>query len=104
MSGHHAYSGMERSRAERLGIGETMTTEQVVIKYAKRIEFLPLSKQRQLLRACLSAYAKYTSGKGDTSWDWDELGDNLRNALCEAIGDDQYSLFVGELHEEDELA
>jgi hypothetical protein len=47
-----------------------------------------MNTEARLLHACLCAYRKHVSGNENLGWD--ELGDILHNAICEAIGDDGF--------------
>jgi hypothetical protein len=46
------------------------------------------AKGDRLLHACLCAYAKHHLDNSDIGWD--QLGNILHSAICEAIGDDEY--------------
>lgn len=47
-----------------------------------------MNTEARLLHACLCAYRKHVSGNENLGWN--ELGDILHNAICEAIGDDEF--------------
>lgn len=67
-----------------------MTTKDCIIDTLCQIQKVNLTErtQRQIVAAIMYAYAKHVLDKEDVGWD--ELGDILLNALCEAIGDDGY--------------
>lgn len=52
----------------------------------------PKLKDSSLLAACKKAYRKHVLG--DESIGWDELGDILKDAICEEIGDEQFIQFT----------
>jgi len=47
-----------------------------------------MDTQARLLHACLCAYRKHVSMNSNLGWD--ELGEILHNAICEAIGDNGF--------------
>ncbi|MDP3794227.1 MAG: hypothetical protein Q8R07_05795 [Candidatus Uhrbacteria bacterium] len=53
---------------------------------------LDMATQKQVLHACMAAYAKHHIGKDDIGWG--ELGDILCDAICEALGDDGYQAWL----------
>lgn len=53
----------------------------------------------RLLHAVLCAYAKHHMGSEDIGWN--QLGDILHSAICEAIGDDAYCAWSARMKADD---
>lgn len=74
-----------------------MTTETLDKLYLEISQFTEARTYREmrLLRAVKLAYQKHCLN--DDGIGWDELGDILLDALCEAMGDDGYQKWMAEL-------
>ncbi len=76
-----------------------MTTQNCIAQALRDPLVMSLSSRtsKQLTAAVMAAYAKHWLGKDDIGWD--ELGTQLHDAICEAIGDDVYQRWIADMKE-----